>query len=983
MESPVTTTIMEPGIVISDESFSPISEHQVHQDAASVPSKDSQRTLATAFSLSSSGSSAPSSPPSFTRRRRTHQQQDGRGSPMLSQRHDAPLFALKERRPPSVSTVTNLSESVSYISSDDGEYDDHELPSYGELTVPMNSSISTDDFHGDEATRFDLEMGVVTSGSSDSGPRVRPLSPQGHQQPTTRTRLPSSSGRQRFHTTSSFSPPSVTTSSLSSSSFRSRRGRAGTMDSTYSRHTGSMSDRRVAKGFQQPQSSLRASLDAGMAAVRTWIRSRGSGPSLESNCPSKVVDLRPRSRSVTWQTSPQSGNISTVSLASQNTTNSEELDDLLQLDDLSTYTNNSARTDDSHLNSNVHNRPASAPTILPYGHISRQPRTSSFQHFFSHPDTIIEELEEGGDGHMGHMSPELRSRKRSQSEPDGRRIPDFFLGPPPTTRYHNNNGSSARYHASTSAATTRPRRRHLRRPKQYHGTPPPAPHRASHQPPSQSRRNSQPLPFSRRIPGRPRVENEIGASLSTSAAAALSDNPNSQSPPHTVLLHEFSDAGASIATTTMPPESAIELTVTPANAVDSVGSSSASPNATIPQSSSFRNTVDSRDDGTHVSMSGSHAESSSSELPRTPTRTAPHVPREGSVRSNNTQVTDSERHARIRWIRINRRFQFVITVVALIFSLLLFAILICWVVLTSAYVLSFDKSCDVPLKRYFWLVTLQLVLDVFRSDIMRFVFHWDANSNQRIPIRVVAYNITYLIYALLVLRLGVRSVFMDRTTCDNTAPELFNASTAFVSLSIAAWTTILCGYLLPFCVVAALLTCNGYNPTSHNRADDQALNRDRNVMGSPGAGQAVFPAAYATTGAPPGTVNRLSVVRLENVPETSRECCICMEEFAEHDVLVETSCKHIFHKQCCREWLRQARTCPVCRSDIPGSLQAPSQMEPDSSSRIPIGPTGRPVVGLLRILRRTTGAIGRNMSTTSSPTRVGRNPSNGERVTSN
>ena len=163
-------------------------------------------------------------------------------------------------------------------------------------------------------------------------------------------------------------------------------------------------------------------------------------------------------------------------------------------------------------------------------------------------------------------------------------------------------------------------------------------------------------------------------------------------------------------------------------------------------------------------------------------------------------------------IRINQRFQLVITVVALVFSMLLFAILICWVVLTSAFVLSLDKPCSVPLKPYFWLVTLQLILDVFRTDIMRFVFRWDARSNGRIPGRVIAYNISYLLFAMLVLRLGIRSVFTDKaaTLCRLSAPDLFHASVAFVSLSIAAWTTIICGYLLPFCVVAALLTINGY-----------------------------------------------------------------------------------------------------------------------------------------------------------------------------
>lgn len=93
-----------------------------------------------------------------------------------------------------------------------------------------------------------------------------------------------------------------------------------------------------------------------------------------------------------------------------------------------------------------------------------------------------------------------------------------------------------------------------------------------------------------------------------------------------------------------------------------------------------------------------------------------------------------------------------------LFCILLFAMLFCWVVLTSAFVMSVHKSCDVPLNAYFWLVTFQLVLDVFRNDIICFVFNWDARSNQRMPARVIIYNVAYWIYALMALRLGVRSV---------------------------------------------------------------------------------------------------------------------------------------------------------------------------------------------------------------------------------
>jgi len=326
----------------------------------------------------------------------------------------------------------------------------------------------------------------------------------------------------------------------------------------------------------------------------------------------------------------------------------------------------------------------------------------------------------------------------------------------------------------------------------------------------------------------------------------------------------------------------------------------------------------------------------------------PSVGNETPPNNNNNNHNDPERRARMRWIRINSRFQLVITIVALLFSLLLFAILICWVVLTSAYVMSFEKSCDVALKPYFWLVTLQLVLDVFRSDIMRYLFNWDSsNTNQRIPCRVITYNLTYLVYAIMVLRLGITSVFVaDDSTCPQTAPELFNASMGFITLSIIAWGVIVGGYLIPFCVVAAMLTHNGYNPSAGGGNDI-----------SP-----VFPAAYSNTGAPPGCIEMMPVLAPGTFPAEGypNECCICLEKFRRTDEVVETACKHVFHKQCCREWLLQARSCPMCRVDIPTNLETPPEETSEgtrSPSQIPIGPTGRPVAGLLRMLNSSDSTV--------------------------
>ncbi|GKY99720.1 hypothetical protein MPSEU_000926000 [Mayamaea pseudoterrestris] len=332
-----------------------------------------------------------------------------------------------------------------------------------------------------------------------------------------------------------------------------------------------------------------------------------------------------------------------------------------------------------------------------------------------------------------------------------------------------------------------------------------------------------------------------------------------------------------------------------------------------------------------------------------------------SMNNNNSQQPDrsqqqqplplnqsSEREARRRWMRINHCFQVVIAVVALIFSLLIFCILVSWAVWVIIFFFSLDLPCDLPLRGYFWLATIQLFVDVFRSDILRYCLGWNASSGNRIPCRIVVYNVCYLIYAALVLRLGVMTIYMDLgATCRSTAPELFRASGAFVTLSLAAWATIIFGYVCPMLVAAAMLTWNGYNPSSHP------------ASGEAGAAHAVLPSVYATSGAPSGFIEQLPIMswaELQARFPRDRECCICMDAFAQDDCIVKTACDHVFHKSCCKEWLRQARTCPVCRTDIPSASEFEPESGPmphESQGRIPVGPTGRPISGMIRMFSRS------------------------------
>ena len=63
----------------------------------------------------------------------------------------------------------------------------------------------------------------------------------------------------------------------------------------------------------------------------------------------------------------------------------------------------------------------------------------------------------------------------------------------------------------------------------------------------------------------------------------------------------------------------------------------------------------------------------------------------GNGNGNRIQNDNPTREARRNWVMLNRRFQLIVVLVGLICSFLLFTILLTWVVLTSAYVVSIDS----------------------------------------------------------------------------------------------------------------------------------------------------------------------------------------------------------------------------------------------------------------------------------------------------
>ena len=64
------------------------------------------------------------------------------------------------------------------------------------------------------------------------------------------------------------------------------------------------------------------------------------------------------------------------------------------------------------------------------------------------------------------------------------------------------------------------------------------------------------------------------------------------------------------------------------------------------------------------------------------------------------------------------------------------------------------------------------------------------------------------------------------------------------------------------------------------------------------------------------SIKKIKYSDLKNTEDVEKKCAICMTKFDDEETLCVLKCKHIFHEDCIKEWLKDySYKCPVCREE--------------------------------------------------------------------
>lgn len=210
------------------------------------------------------------------------------------------------------------------------------------------------------------------------------------------------------------------------------------------------------------------------------------------------------------------------------------------------------------------------------------------------------------------------------------------------------------------------------------------------------------------------------------------------------------------------------------------------------------------------------------------------------------------------------------------------------------YIQSSDQECDEPIRLWAEITLSIWVVRGLRSFIDKAVCCWSPtpHSQERSPWRVIIKDLAVVALDFgWVVCTGLHFLRMDRressTACSRVQPDLFGISKVYVSFHLAS-LVYLCLYFGGLRAVLRLMLRRGMLTTS-SAAPKGALEANTIVV-------------------------KLTDADLADNPS----CPICIDDYVKNgETVVKTkTCGHLYHKQCLKNWMKTARTCPICREDL-------------------------------------------------------------------
>ncbi|CAK68116.1 unnamed protein product (macronuclear) [Paramecium tetraurelia] len=83
--------------------------------------------------------------------------------------------------------------------------------------------------------------------------------------------------------------------------------------------------------------------------------------------------------------------------------------------------------------------------------------------------------------------------------------------------------------------------------------------------------------------------------------------------------------------------------------------------------------------------------------------------------------------------------------------------------------------------------------------------------------------------------------------------------------------------------------------------------------------------------------NKFTEIKFQDLNQSIKacnlDCPICYEQINDADTIIQLPChqKHLFHSQCCKQWLFQDLRCPLCRNELECNAKTNIQTELETS----------------------------------------------------